>query len=220
VSTERYVEPAVGQALEEVRESLRTERRAQEPLSRESAELRERAERLQAERDQLQGDLEHLRQGRTARVPRLPAVLTPPFEVRPPVPLRRQVREALPMLMVATFPLSLAWSKKAAAPVIFLLILGMMVAQFLMHWRARARWRFTQEGLEVKEPEVQGGLVRYPDVVQVEAYSSKGQRLRGVGSVGVTYKGLMGEEKLLTLKDVPEPERLAEWLQSKRPGAR
>jgi hypothetical protein len=62
--------------------------------------------------------------------------------------------------------------------------------------------------------------VRYTDVVEVEAYSSKGQRLRGVGSVGVTYKAVMGEEKLLTLKDVPEPERLAEWLQSKRSGAK
>jgi hypothetical protein len=220
VSTERYVDPAVGQALEEARESLRAERRTQEPLSSQNAELRERAERLQAERDQLRGELEHLRQGRTGRVPRLPEVLTPPFEVRPPVPLRRQVREALPMLLLLMFPLSLAWKKKATAPVILLFFLLMIGAQLLMHWRGRARWRFTPDGIEAKEPEVQGGLVRYTDVLRAEAYSSRGQRLRGVGSVGVTYKALMGEEKLLTLKEVPEPERLAEWIQSKRPGAK
>jgi DNA-binding transcriptional MerR regulator len=221
VSSERHADPEVGQALEQVREALRTERNSQEPLSSQNAELRERAGRLERERDQLRGELERLRQERPARAPRLPEVLTPPFEVGPSVSPRRQVREAMPMFLVMLLALSVVWRKSASSLVLLLCALVLVVVQVLIYWAGRVRWRFTQDGIQVetKELEVPGGFLRYTDVLKVEAYSSRGQRLRGVGSVGMAYKAVTGEERLLTLKDVPEPERLAEWLQAKRSGA-
>jgi hypothetical protein len=212
----------VGQALEEVRDALRTERGSQEPMASQTAELRERAERLQAERDQLRGELERLRQGQPQHVPRLPEVLKAPFEVRPPITLRRRIREALPLLMLLALPVALMRDNKITWSLLVLLAAGMFLVQVLTVWRVRPRWRFTEAGIEVPETEVPGGLVSYTDLLAVEAYSSKGQRLRGVGSVGVKYRayhaGVAVEEKLLTLKDVPEPERLAEWLEAKRSG--
>jgi len=218
VASERYVDPAVGQALEEVRDALRSERNSQEPMASQTAELRERAERLQAEREQLKSELEHLKQGRPRHIPKLPETLTVPFDVRPPVTRRRRVREALPLAMTLLLPLALLWNREANWLKLLVFVSGLIVVQVLTLWKARARWRFTQEGIEAQAPDVQGGLVRYKDVSKVEAYSSKGQRLRGVGSVGVKYRAVTGEEKLLTLKDVPEPERLAEWLAAKRSG--
>ena len=218
MSFERFVDPAVGQALEEARDALRAERSSREPLWSENTELRARAERLQAERDQLRGELEQLRQGQPRHVPRLPEVLKAPFEVRPPMTLRRRVRDALPLLMMVTLPLSLAWSKKASWVVLMVFAAVMIASQVLTLWKSRPRWRFTEGFIEARETEVPGGQVRYTDVLGLEAYSSKGQRLRGVGSVAVRYRAVTGEEKLLTLKDVPEPERLAEWLQAKRSG--
>jgi hypothetical protein len=212
------MDPAVGQALEEVRDALRAERNSQEPLSSENAELRARADRLQAERDELRSELEHLRQGRPRHVPRLPEELKAPFDVRPPVTLRRRVRDALPLMMILTLPLAVVWSKKVTWVALVLFAAVMIAAQVLTLWIRRPRWRFMEAWIEAHEPDVPGGQVRYKDMLKVEAYSSKGQRLRGVGSVGVTYRAVTGEEKLLTLKGVPEPERLAEWLQSKRSG--
>ncbi len=216
MTSERYVDPAVGQALEEVRDALRAERSSQEPLASQTAELRERAERLQAEREQLQSELEHLKQGRPRQLPRLPETLAVPFGVRPPLTRRRRVREALPLAMTLVLPLTLLWSQEAGWPKLLLFVAVMLFVQVLMIRERRVGWRFTEVGIESKDAEVQGGLVRYTDVSKVEAYSSRGQRLRGVGSVGVTYRAVSGEEKLLTLKDVPEPERLAEWLEAKR----
>lgn len=63
------------------------------------------------------------------------------------------------------------------------------------------------------------GLVRYRDMQGVEAYSSREQRMRGLGSVTVRYKTPAGLEEQLLLKDVPEPERLAEWLEARRQSA-
>jgi hypothetical protein len=216
VSTERYVDPAVGQALEQAREALSTERSTQEQLAGERVELQGKAERLQAERDQLRAELERLREGRPGRVPRLPE-LRLPFEVRPPVPFRRRVRDALPVLMVLVLPFAVVWSKKLSDVAMLGFVLLMILSQFLTLRHGRSRWRFSELGIEATQQEVQGALVRYTDVVGVEAYSSKSQRLWGVGSVGVTYQAVSGEQKLLTLKDVPEPDRLAEWLRLKCP---
>ena len=218
MTSERYVDPAVSQALEEVRDSLLAERKSQEPLSSENAELRARAERLRAERDQLQSELEHLRQGQPRNAPRLPEVLKAPFELRPEVTLRQKLRAALPLLMLMVLPFALTRQNKIIWAILLVVVGALFASQALTQWRGRARWRFTEDSLETKDPEVQGGQVRYTDMLDVEAYGSRGQRLRGVGSVGVKYRAVMGEEKQLTLKDVPEPERLAEWLEAKRSG--
>jgi len=219
VASERYVDPAVGQALEEVRDALRSERSSQEPLASQTVELRQRADRLQAERDQLKGELEHLREGRPPHVPRLPEVLKAPFDVRPPLTLRRRVRDVLPLLITLTLPLTLLWDRKGSWVLLLVFVAMMALSQVLTLWKWRARWRFTETGIEAQAHEVQGGHVRYTDVSRVAAYSSKNQRLRGVGSIAVTYRAVPGEEKLLMLKDVPEPERLAEWLEAKRSGS-
>ncbi|MDY7232314.1 PH domain-containing protein [Hyalangium rubrum] len=220
MSTERYVDPSVGQAVEEVRESLRSEQRALEPLPTENAELRAKLERLQTERERLRGELEGLRQGRAGgRVPRLPEALEPPFVVRSPVLLRRQARESLPVLVVLTLLGSLAWSRQGSGLVILLLLLMVFMAiQFFAVWRGGARWRFGETGIEVDDKDVPEGRVRYADVVDAEVHVSRAQRRRGVGTVEVRYRA-KNEERTLSLKDVPEPDRLAEWLDSKRPGA-
>jgi hypothetical protein len=218
VTSERFVDPEVGQALEEVRDALRAERSSQEPLATENAELLARAERLQAEQEQLRGELEHLREGRPRHAPRLPEVLKAPFEVRPEVTLRRRLREALPLLMLLVLPVALSRKNKIIWAVLVVVASALFISQVLTHRRGRGQWRFTEDCLETQDPEVQGGLVLYRDMRSVEPYSSKGQRLRGVGSVGVKYRAVTGEEKLLTLKDVAEPDRLAEWLEAKRLG--
>ncbi|HEX8435978.1 hypothetical protein [Archangium sp.] len=47
------------------------------------------------------------------------------------------------------------------------------------------------------------------------------QRRRGVGTLVVTYKSWPGTpgQQCVQLKDMPEPERLAAWLQAKRSGS-
>lgn len=220
MSTERYVDPSVGQALEEVQEALRTERRALVSLPAENAGLRAKLERLQAERGKLREELEGLRQGRTGRMRRLPEALTPPFELRIPVQLRRQLREAMPMLVMMLLFSSVMWSTGwwGRAFVLLAGLVGVSV-QVLAIRRGSARWRFGEAGIEVSEEEVPGGLVRYSDIVDAEVHVTRYQRRRGVGTVEVRHRAIKEEEKTLTLKDVPEPDRLAAWLDSKRSDA-
>lgn len=226
MAPERFVDPAVGQALEEVREALRTEQASQGSLASQNAQLRERAQRLEAERDRLRGELEQLRQGRIGPMPRLPEVLVPPFELQSPLSLRRQVREALPMLLIMVLA-ALAGGgggkQKLLAGIFFVFALVMVVVQAVSYWQSRERWRFEEGGIrawEAEEPGVRGlNLIRYQAMLGVEAHSSNSQRLRGLGSVTVTYKSEAEEQKQLVLEDVPEPERLAEWLEARRLGA-
>lgn len=219
MASERYVDPAVGQALEEAREALRTEQASQGTLASQNAQLRERAQRLEAERAQLRGELERLRQGQVGPMPRLPEVLATPFEVRPLVRLRRHAREALPMLLLVVLAVLSIRSGTLKAWVLFGASVVFMLVQLLIYWNGRLPWRFEEEGIKARESEVPGNLLRYRDILGVEAYSSNRQRMRGLGSVTVRFMATTGQEKQLLLKDVPEPERLAEWLEARRQSA-
>lgn len=219
MASERYVDPAVGQALEEAREALRTEQASQGSLGSQNAQLRERAQRLEAERAQLRGELERLRQGRIGPMPRLPEVLATPFEVRPPVRLRRHAREALPLLLLVALAVLPLRSGTGKAWLFLGFGVVFMMVQLLIYWHGRQPWRFEEEGIKARESQVPGNLLRYRDILGVEAYSSNRQRMQGLGNVTVRFMATTGQEKQLLLKDVPEPERLAEWLEARRQGA-
>jgi hypothetical protein len=218
MSAERFVDPEVSQAVEEIEDALRTERRALGSLPGDNAELRAKIERLTAEREGLRGELEGLRQGRAKGLPRLPEVLAPPFRVLPHVSMRRRLREAMPFVtplgVLALFGREQlgVWSL-----ILLLAVLFWGVARVVDISRSRPSWLLKEDGLEATEAG-ETSFVRYSELSDVEVQVSASQRRRGVGTLHVKGE-LKGEErplKFLTLKDVPEPERLAAWLQQKR----
>lgn len=219
MSAERYVDPEVTQALERLQTELRAEQRELQALPEENARLRERLERLQAERDQLRGALEAVKQGLPANLPRLPEVLTPSFEVRSRGPLRRQVRDVVSMLLVGVLLLTLpAVLELWPSAFMYLFVVVLETWRHFKSWRDRPRWYFTESGIERGGREALQPDVAYARVLDAEAQASKPQRRRGVGTVRVKYRAQAGkpEEEVLVLQDVPEPERLAEWIRSKR----
>jgi hypothetical protein len=216
VSAERQSDPAITQALEEVQEALHREHRALESLPREIATLRARSEQLQAERKALHGELEALEQGKPERRPRLPERLEPPFELRSQVSLRRRLREAVPVMMMVGL---LIWmpSDRIFLPFAIVGLAAAMVGVFVERSR-RPRCRVEPAGLKVSTHRGWRS-VSFTDVLDAEVHVSVSQRRRGVGTVLVLHKAMLGdaENQPLTLKDVPEPERLAEWIRSMRP---
>jgi hypothetical protein len=222
VSAERFVDPEVSQAVEEIEDALKAERRALEPLPGENAELREKLQRLTAERDQLRDELERLRQGRPRGLPRLPEVLAPPLKILPHVSMRRRLREALPFLTpLGVLALFGKEQLGAWALILLLAVVGWGVARVADVSRSRGSWRLGEDGFEAFG-EGEPVSVKYANITRVEVQVSGAQRRRGVGTVHVRCEE-KGEErplKFLELKDVPEPERLAAWLQAKRLGER
>jgi hypothetical protein len=218
MSAERFVDPEVTQAVEEIEDALRTERRALGPLPGENAELREKIERLTTERDQLRSDLEGLRQGRAKGLPRLPEALAPPLRVVPYVPMRRRLREALPLLTPLGVLVLFGRGQLGAWVLILALVaVAWVVARVVDVSRSRPWWGLKEDGFEAGG-KGETSFVRYSEISSVEVQVTASQRRRGVGTVHVKCE-LKGEErplKFLTLKDVPEPERLAAWLQAKR----
>jgi hypothetical protein len=217
---ERFADPEVTQALEEAEDALRAERRALGPLPGENAELQARLERLKAERDQLRGELEGLRKGRARSHPRLPDVLEPPFKVRPHVSVRRQLRKALPFLALAGVLLIFMRGQLSSGLRIFLLVLGVVLsARFLASRRGRPGWHFRETGIEESgQGRGRAQAVPYSAITGVKVHATASQHRRGVGTIEMTWRAEPGEgwEKTLTLEDVPEPERLAAWIESKR----
>lgn len=219
MSAERFVEPAVVQALESVQEELRAERRTLEALPRENAELQARLAKLQEERVQLLGELEALKKGRPGKAPRLPERMEPPFELRPVSSLQRVLRDVSPALIVLGLMSGLAWGQAMLQLVVFwMVMLPWMLKPALARRSKRSRWLFGESGLEEHVEGVQPVVVPYAEVLDVEVHTSFRQHRRGIGSVMIRckLKSRGGQEQSLTLKDVPEPERLAEWIRSKR----
>jgi membrane protein YdbS with pleckstrin-like domain len=221
VSTEHHEEPAVLHALEEVRDALRTEEGAQEPLSRENARLRARVEQLQSERDQLLRAAEGPGEEPSSRAPRLPEALVPPFDLHAQdFPRRKLLRWFLPAPVVVVIMLAVTWDQGHVARVfnlaLFLMVLG--VQGGLLWWsKRRPQWHFDVFAFEGKVERL-SHTVGYANVRSVEVYSSPSQRRRGLGTLVVTYytavSGTLGEQ-CMQMKDVPEPERLAAWLRAK-----
>jgi hypothetical protein len=213
---ERQADPEVLQALQEVQQALRQEQLALGSLPREHAELSARLEQLQLEREQLHRELEALRQGRPSHFPRLLETLTPPFEVRSLTHTwRRLLRDLMPAVMLASYLLFLPMNTRTRLYA-GLILLGALVlgGAVLASWRRRPKWRFGEQALSAPSGAPAARLVPYAKVLGVEARISPSQHKRGVGDVVVKCAPASWElaERTLTLKNVPEPERLARWL--------
>ncbi|WP_395812513.1 PH domain-containing protein [Archangium minus] len=223
---ERQVEPAILQALDEVQDALRTEQRAQGPLSGENARLRARLEQLQAERVWLRLVLEELAKEKTSSAPpRLAETLEPPFEVQGQALLRRRLSGFLSSPLFAALILAWEWDRGPRFRMFLggVLLLVVAVQCVRLFWNGELRWSF-------KAARFEGGgwlgkrlHVNYSDVVDVQVHVSPSQQRRGVGTVVVTYRPReqdMPSDMCVLLKDVPEPERLAAWLRAEGSGRR
>ncbi|WP_224362422.1 hypothetical protein [Hyalangium versicolor] len=221
MSGERFIEPAVAQALESTRDELRVAQQALGALPRERAELRGRLKELQAEREKLLGELEGMKKG-PRKPPRLPGRLTTPFELRPWFSRQRIDREVVPILLLIGTSVALARRERVLEAGFFTLILVLwMLNPVVERWRRRPRWHFGERALEENVEGVPPVFIAYADVLDAEVRVSYSQHRRGLGSVVVRCKPKRGEARgqSLTLRDVPEPERLAEWIRSKRSSA-
>ena len=219
MAPERFTDPGVTQALEEIEDTLRAERRTLGPWVGENAALRERLERLEAERDQLQEELEGVRKGRARNHPRLPEVLVPFFRIRSSVPVRHQLRTALPSLALLGLLFFILRDQAHSVQRVFVFCIGVfLLMRFLSLWLGGAWWDFSETGIRGGGKEAGEGQVPYSRITGIKVDATPSQRRRGVGTVQVTYEEEPGGavERTLTLKDVPEPERLASWIQEKR----
>jgi hypothetical protein len=217
MAPELLADPEITQALKESEDALWAERRMLGPLQGETTRLQARLEHLKAERDQLRGVLERLREGRARNSPRLPEVLVHPFKVRPRKPLRRHLRELLPYLGVLTF-LSIFMNEGIAKWMLLLALWGTLLVNGIRFWRRSPWWHFSEAGIEGGGKEAGEGRVPYSSITGVKVEATPSQRRRRVGTVQVAYEGELGgaAERNLTIEDVPEPERLASWIESKR----
>lgn len=213
------MDPAIVQALEETQEALREEQRALGELPDENVRLRERLGQLQTERDSLHHQLELLRKGQLEGAPRLPDAL--PFEVRPLEEKGRYFywRRALAVMLTLLLLVELTPRlgdvlSIALLPVLLSLLLVLMAKRA---WDGPASWLFTEDLVDAR-----GGGQRlrlpYSNVLEAEAHVSASQRHRGVGTVLILCKPTQEHPagNTLVLRNVPEPERLAEFLRWKR----
>jgi hypothetical protein len=210
-------EPTLEAALARARQALAAERDARAEEGRVRARLEARRARLLEERERLRGE-------GPSRVPRLPADLAPPFEVRGPRHRRPRLRLVLPVLAACA---ALLVTGRDESPFLQLgshLFIGVLAAACgAIYFFPGPRWRITAEGLGPRSlrslfwpPEVDFRAVRAVEVSVTDA-----QRRLGVGTVLVLHRKWAGapapQERALTLTDVPEPERLAAWLRAQVP---
>jgi len=214
--SEGHMEPEIARALERVQEDVRTGQRAMSTLTGEHARLQARLGQLQTEREQLSRTLQELRQGKPLRRPRLPEVLSPPFEVSTHVSLRRAFLPLLPLVLVVAVLLTFPW--RLSTGLSWLMCCWYAVDSLYPHlkrWRGRPVWRFTAQGLEDGGHSGLPGEIPYAQVVSATAEVSPAQARHGVGTVTVKFRlGPDAPEDFVSLLDVPEPERLAEWIQA------
>ncbi|ADO75170.1 hypothetical protein [Stigmatella aurantiaca] len=215
--SEIHAEPEIARALERLQEERRTGQRELGTLTEENARLQARLGQLQTEREQWSRMLQEVRQGKPLRRPRLPEVLAPPFEVRTQVPLRRVFLNQLPLVLVAGALLTLPWDFRTGFMLAFCVFYAVIsVYPQLRHWFGRPSWRFTGTGLEDGGHSGLPAEIPYEQVVSATAEISPAQLRRGVGTVTVKFRPEPGApEDFVSLLDVPEPERMAEWLQAK-----
>jgi hypothetical protein len=214
--SEHHRESGVAQALERIQEDVRKGQRTMSTLTEENAQLRARLGELQTEREQLNRTLQEVRQGKPLHRPRLPEALAPPFEVRTQVPLRRVFLNQLPLLLIAGVLLTLPWEFRTGIMVV-LCVLYALVSLYpqLRIWFVRPSWRLTGSGLEDGGRSGLPAEIPYEQVVSATAEISPAQLRRGVGTVTVRFRPEPGApDDFVSLLDVPEPERLAEWIQA------
>jgi hypothetical protein len=206
--TERPQDPELLQALAEAKARVQEERAAQDGLARERARLQARVKALEAQRNRLHREMGYPGRTPPRRVPRLPARLEPPFTVHMASRRRVALTEAFPWGVATGFIFSAFDVLWAGA-----LTLVMGVALGVREWNRSSYWKFTETRLE-EHPDYLDA-VRYVDVREARVHATVAQRRHGIGDVVVKH-GTASDPRELTLWDVPEPERLAEWLRSKR----
>lgn len=218
---ERHADPEVTQALESVEASLHEEQSALGILPQEHAALQARLEQLQTERAQLRQELEDSRRGRPTHFPRLPEGLTAPFEVQPRThSARLLLRDLLPALTLVGCVLLMPWDYSKGWFVAGIFLLGTLVTAgfMLVGWLRRPKWRFGETTIEMFGKDAPPLPLPYSQVLDVEAHVTPSQRKRGVGNVVVVQDGpslIDIAVRRMTLKNVPEPERLAAWLRDR-----
>lgn len=133
--------------------------------------------------------------------------------------VRRQLRATLPSLMLLAVLIIILKGQVHLGLRIFVFVAGVFVlARFFGLWRGSSWWSFSEAGIEGSGKEEGEARVPYSSITGVKVDATPSQRRLGVGTVQVTYEEGFGGpvERSLTLKDVPEPERLASWIQAKR----
>jgi len=214
------MDPAIRQALAQTQEALRAEQRALEELPRERTWLRERLGQLEAEQGSLHHQLETLRQGQPREAPRLPDRL--PFEVRPRQGRGRYFywRRTLAVTLATGLLVHLTRQSIAnlSAGLLPLLVVLLLVLLIKRSFKGPPSWFFTEHSIGLPWSGLQRPRLSYSEVLEAEAHVSAAQRHRGVGTVVVLCKPTREHPagKSFVLKNVPEPERLAEWIRWKR----
>jgi hypothetical protein len=214
--SERHADPEFAQALERAQEEMRMGQRELGTLTEENARLQAQLGQLQTEREQLSQSLQEVRQGKPLRRPRLPEVLAPPFVVHTQVPLRSVFLNQLPLLLVAGALLTLPWEFRTGSMMVLCVLYAVIsVYPQLRNWFGRPSWRFTGSGLEDGGRSGLPAEISYEQVSSATAEISPVQLRRGVGTVTVKFRPVSGApEDFVSLIDVPEPERLAGWIQA------
>jgi membrane protein YdbS with pleckstrin-like domain len=224
---ERIDEPSLEQVVESLQSQLRAEERAREQLREQSDHLQNRCRTLEAERTRLQQELKSLRTSAPHRPSVLPDPLSPPFEVRPRWFLAVRGHELWwwYVMFVAVMALLMHGLMRWSGAVFFVFYL---VQLFFVHlvimwkwwaeWRRHPWWGFKEKGIAVQGESWKPLLeVPYTRMLRVDAQVSPVQVARGLGDVVVwwTAPGKTQPEEV-RLKNAPEPERLAKWLETRR----
>ncbi len=176
MSAERPVEPSLVHRVEAVRDELRAEERALEGLPRENARLQARIQRLEARKQELHSEREALQRGQAVSAPRLPEVLSAPFDVKVQQGLRRPLLKLLfagiSAALFMLLPLGLeAWPY-------LIPIWGLLVAIALGRSLAPPRWRFgptsvRQVGIDLRR---QTQVVHYERIREVSLVVTPSQK--------------------------------------------
>jgi hypothetical protein len=215
MSNERSGESEFYQALDSVFEELRGEEAAMLHLPEENARLRARLERLQEGQGRFRNAA---RRRHVADECFLPEALKPPFALRPSRSPERRRRDVLALLVLGAVALALQWRYVGAGtPWLFALLAVISAIRLRQAWSSTS-WFFSLQGIEVWQPsnaERYSALIRYSQMLDVEARVTSAQRRRGVGTVAVRYRPDRGPaERTMTIENISEPERLAKWLRT------
>lgn len=235
--------PAPGRSdrdkLEKLQEQLRAARARHAELEREKAELLARTAELEEDRYGPRRATETPRGPLERPAPSLPGHLFPPFTVSPALhsPYARLLTalRQMPRSMKSCSHMLLAL---LVYPRFFLLGAGaMLVALFGVLALVRApedgdaftHWSFDREGFFPVHSGASQGKVLYREIQQVRSTQGWLQRLFGLGSVEVVWtpgaptslgSASKHSQRIVKLKLLPEPTRLADWLQWRARAAR
>lgn len=210
MAAERPVDPQLVQHVEAVRDELRAERRALEALPRENARLRSELEQLEARKKELQGELEALQRGQPVSIPKLPEVLSAPFDVNVRHPrgmLSKVMFVAIFAALFVVLPHGLEkW--RYVLPLWGLLAATSLAVTLFPHRLRFGESDVKETGISLQKDRLH---VRYAEIYDVQVLVTPSQRRRGVGTLVIRY-GFFPPEHQTLLRNVPDPERLAEWL--------